>query len=55
MRNNRSEYIYHVLIHEFYKHIDDKVVFIKEPGMEKRFGGDYTEYKKKVPMFIPRS
>jgi len=29
-------------------------IFLEEPGMEKRFGEDYTEYKEKVPMFIPR-
>jgi len=27
---------------------------IEEPELEKRFGNDYIEYKKKVPMFIPR-
>jgi len=27
---------------------------IEEPELEKRFGEEYVEYKKKVPMFIPR-
>jgi protein-S-isoprenylcysteine O-methyltransferase Ste14 len=27
---------------------------IEEPEIEKRFGNDYIEYKKKVPMFIPK-
>jgi protein-S-isoprenylcysteine O-methyltransferase Ste14 len=27
---------------------------IEEKEMEKKFGRDYLEYKKKVPMFIPR-
>jgi protein-S-isoprenylcysteine O-methyltransferase Ste14 len=27
---------------------------IEEPELEKRFGKEYLEYKKKVPMFIPR-
>jgi protein-S-isoprenylcysteine O-methyltransferase Ste14 len=27
---------------------------IEEPELEKRLGRDYIEYKKKVPMFIPR-
>lgn len=27
---------------------------IEEPELEKRIGNEYTEYKKKVPMFIPK-
>jgi protein-S-isoprenylcysteine O-methyltransferase Ste14 len=27
---------------------------IEEPELEKRLGKEYTEYKKKVPMFFPR-
>jgi len=27
---------------------------IEEPELEKRFGRDYVEYRKRVPMFIPR-
>ena len=27
---------------------------IEEPELEKRFGTQYVEYKKRVPMFIPR-
>jgi len=27
---------------------------IEEKEMEKKFGGKYLEYKKKVPMFIPK-
>ena len=27
---------------------------IEEPELEKRLGKDYFEYKKRVPMFIPR-
>jgi hypothetical protein len=27
---------------------------IEEPELEKRFGKEYVEYKKRVPMFIPR-
>jgi protein-S-isoprenylcysteine O-methyltransferase Ste14 len=27
---------------------------IEEPELEKRFGKEYLEYKKRVPMFIPR-
>lgn len=27
---------------------------IEEPGLENRFGKEYIEYKKGVPMFIPR-
>jgi len=27
---------------------------IEEPELEKRLGNEYIEYKKKVPMFIPR-
>ena len=28
--------------------------FSEEPGLVKRFGGDYIEYRKNVPMWIPR-
>jgi protein-S-isoprenylcysteine O-methyltransferase Ste14 len=28
--------------------------FIQENGCVERFGKDYLEYRKKVPMFIPR-
>lgn len=28
--------------------------FIEEPGLVKQFGNDYIEYRKKVPMWIPR-
>lgn len=27
---------------------------VEEPELEKRFGKEYLEYKKRVPMFIPR-
>jgi protein-S-isoprenylcysteine O-methyltransferase Ste14 len=27
---------------------------VEEPELELRFGKEYREYKKKVPMFIPR-
>jgi len=26
---------------------------VEEPELEKRFGKEYLEYKKRVPMFIP--
>ena len=29
-------------------------IFSEEPGLEKRFGAEYTEYKKNVPRWIPR-
>lgn len=29
-------------------------IFSKEPGLEKRFGKEYVEYKKNVPRWIPR-
>jgi protein-S-isoprenylcysteine O-methyltransferase Ste14 len=29
-------------------------VFSEEPGLEKRFGGEYVEYKQNVPRWIPR-
>jgi len=29
-------------------------VFSEEPGLEKRFGNEYREYKKNVPRWIPR-
>jgi protein-S-isoprenylcysteine O-methyltransferase Ste14 len=27
---------------------------VEEPELERRFGASYIEYKKRVPMFIPR-
>jgi len=27
---------------------------IEEPELEKRLGKDYSKYKKRVPMFIPK-
>ncbi len=29
-------------------------IFSEEPGLEKRFGTEYIEYKKNVPRWIPR-
>jgi protein-S-isoprenylcysteine O-methyltransferase Ste14 len=29
-------------------------ILSEEPGLEKRFGADYVEYKKNVPRWIPR-
>lgn len=29
-------------------------IFSEQPGLEKRFGSEYTEYKKHVPMWVPR-
>lgn len=29
-------------------------IFSEEPGLEKRFGPEYVEYKKNVPRWIPR-
>ena len=29
-------------------------IFSEEPGLEKRFGQEYAEYKKNVPRWIPR-
>jgi protein-S-isoprenylcysteine O-methyltransferase Ste14 len=29
-------------------------IFSEEPGLEKRFGAEYVEYKKNVPRWIPR-
>jgi len=29
-------------------------IFFEEPGLEKRFGREYVEYKKNVPRWIPR-
>jgi protein-S-isoprenylcysteine O-methyltransferase Ste14 len=29
-------------------------IFSEEPGLEKRFGEEYIEYRKNVPMWIPR-
>ncbi len=29
-------------------------IFSEEPGLEKRFGAEYLEYKKNVPRWIPR-
>ncbi len=30
-------------------------IYFEEPGLEKRFGAEYIEYKKNVPRWIPRS
>lgn len=30
------------------------IPFFEEPGLERRFGGDYTRYGKNVPRWIPR-
>ena len=27
---------------------------VEEPGLERRFGVAYSEYRRQVPMFIPR-
>jgi protein-S-isoprenylcysteine O-methyltransferase Ste14 len=29
-------------------------IFSEEPGLQKRFGEEYVEYKKNVPRWIPR-
>jgi protein-S-isoprenylcysteine O-methyltransferase Ste14 len=29
-------------------------VYVEEPGLEKRFGESYREYKRNVPRWIPR-
>jgi protein-S-isoprenylcysteine O-methyltransferase Ste14 len=29
-------------------------IFSEEPGLEKRFGAEYSEYKKNVPRWVPR-
>ncbi len=29
-------------------------IYSEEPGLEKRFGGEYIEYKKNVPRWLPR-
>jgi protein-S-isoprenylcysteine O-methyltransferase Ste14 len=29
-------------------------IFSEEPGLERRFGSEYNEYKKNVPRWIPR-
>ena len=31
------------------------LIFSEEPGLEKRFGEEYREYKRNVPRWIPRS
>ena len=31
-----------------------EIKLIEEPELEKRLGNDYLDYKKRVPMFIPR-
>lgn len=31
-----------------------EIKHIEEPELEKRLGNDYAEYKKRVPMFIPK-
>ncbi len=30
-------------------------IFSEEPGLQKRFGEEYREYKRNVPRWIPRS
>jgi hypothetical protein len=30
------------------------IPFFEEPGLERRFGGDYTRYRENVPRWIPR-
>jgi len=30
------------------------LIFAEEPGLEKRFGKEYIEYKRNVPRWIPR-
>jgi protein-S-isoprenylcysteine O-methyltransferase Ste14 len=30
------------------------VVFVEEPGLEKRFGASYMEYKRLVPRWLPQ-
>ncbi|HXC42086.1 MAG TPA: isoprenylcysteine carboxylmethyltransferase family protein [Candidatus Dormibacteraeota bacterium] len=30
------------------------VVFVEEPGLEKRFGESYLEYKRSVPRWLPQ-
>jgi protein-S-isoprenylcysteine O-methyltransferase Ste14 len=30
------------------------IPLLEEPGLEKRFGGDYSRYKRNVPRWIPR-
>jgi protein-S-isoprenylcysteine O-methyltransferase Ste14 len=27
---------------------------VEEPGLERRFGGDYRAYRQKVPRWVPR-
>jgi len=34
--------------------IHSQIKYIEEPELEKRFGGDYSEYKKRTPIIIPR-
>ena len=29
-------------------------IFSEEPGLEKRFGDEYRQYKKNVPRWLPR-
>jgi protein-S-isoprenylcysteine O-methyltransferase Ste14 len=29
-------------------------IFIEEPGLEKRFGDEYLQYKREVPRWLPR-
>jgi protein-S-isoprenylcysteine O-methyltransferase Ste14 len=31
-----------------------EVRFVEEPELERRFGASYSEYRRRVPMFIPR-
>jgi protein-S-isoprenylcysteine O-methyltransferase Ste14 len=30
------------------------VVYLEEPGLEKRFGDSYREYRRNVPRWVPR-
>jgi len=30
------------------------IVYVEEPRLEKKFGNEYREYKKRVPRFIPK-
>jgi protein-S-isoprenylcysteine O-methyltransferase Ste14 len=32
-----------------------EVKLVEEPELERRFGDTYREYRRRVPMFIPRA